>query len=251
MRPLAAFAAGLATASAGWIGGTYLAGRRAVNRDVERFAEHWSRRPAEHPADVLHYVALGDSAAQGVGASAVDKGYVSLIAQRLQIATGRPVAITNLSVSGAVSDDLVRDQLDTFRSLPFVPDIVTLDIGANDVLFPPYGIDSFTASMGVILEALPAGSFVADVPWMVVPGWAGQSQAMAERAAGMITDAGHHLVRLHEASRAQGYLTYARRTARDWFHPNDVGYGQWADAFWEAIDASGVLDELEDPDHDE
>lgn len=251
MKPIAAFAAGLATATVGWVGGTYLVGRHAVNKDVNRFREHWGQRPSEHPADVLHYVALGDSAAQGVGASAVDKGYVPLIARRLQTATGRPVAITNLSVSGAVSDDLARDQLDTFKALPFRPDIVTLDIGANDVLFTPYDLDTFSASMAVILEALPKGSFIADVPWMVFPGLAGQSQAMAERAATMITESGHHLVRLHEASRAQGYFSYPRRTSKDWFHPNDQGYEQWADAFWGAIDASGVLDEIEDPLHDE
>lgn len=238
-------AAGAAAATTVAVAGTaFLRGRHRINGHVDAYARHWSDRPTEHPEDVLHYVALGDSAAQGVGASSVHNGYVAIVARRLQEATGRPVAITNLSVSGAVSDDVVRDQLDTFRALPFVPDIVTLDIGANDVVFPPYGVDSFASSLTTILETLPEGSFVADVPWMIFAGWAKQSEAMTVRAQELIAAKGHRLVQLHQESRSRSLLTYPRRTAQDWFHPNDVGYQQWADAFWASISSSGVLEEL-------
>lgn len=239
--PVAA-GAGLATAV-----GAFLVGRRLIETHVSEYATHWGQRPDRHPEGVLHYVALGDSAAQGVGASHVGAGYVPLVAARLAEATGRQVAITNLSVSGAVSDDVVTHQLPQLADLPFTPDILTMDIGANDVVLPGHDTETFARSMRVILEALPTGSFVADVPWFMIPGMDGQSRAMAARAASLIAGAGHHVVAIHEASRAVGRLSYLRYTSRDLFHPNDKGYASWADAFWEAIVDSGRLPELQGP----
>lgn len=237
----------VALAGAAVVAGSYLQGRRTVTRHVGDYADHWGRRADEHPDDVLHYVALGDSAAQGVGASVVDRGYVPTIAQRLSEVTGRPVTITNLSVSGAVSDDVIAHQLGQLAALPFIPDIVTLDIGANDVLFKRDAVSSYPENLVTILEALPPASFVGDVPWMVVPGWAGRSAVMARRATELIHEHGHHLVRLYRASRSQGIWRFHLNSARDWFHPNDRGYANWADAFWDSIQASGVLDDLRRP----
>ncbi|MEO7587078.1 MAG: SGNH/GDSL hydrolase family protein [Arachnia sp.] len=235
----AAAGAGLAVAL-----GSYLVGRRVIDTNVSDYAAHWGTRPDSFPDGVLHYVALGDSAAQGVGASRVGASYVSIVAARLAEATGRDVAVTNLSVSGAVSDDVVAKQLPQLGDLPFTPDIVTMDIGANDVVFPGHDTSTFTRSMRVIVEALPAGSFVADVPWFMIPGLDKQSRHMAEAAAALVADSGHHLVAIHEASRAVGRFGYFGYTAKDLFHPNDRGYASWAGAFWDAIAASGRLEEL-------
>ena len=231
--------AGLVTAV-----GSYLLGRRVIDTHVSDYANHWSIKPTAFPDGVLHYVALGDSAAQGVGASRVESSYVSLVAARLAAATGREVAVTNMSVSGAVSDDVVALQLPQLANLPFTPDIVTMDIGANDVVFPGHDVKTFTRSMRIILPALPAGSFVADVPWFMVPGMDGRSRRMAASAVELVNEFGHHPVAIHEASRAVGRLRYLRFTAEDLFHPNDRGYASWADTFWEAIVASGKLDDL-------
>ena len=226
------------------VGLAYAAGKVHVNNHVPRYAEHWNNRVDDHPHDVLHYVALGDSAAQGVGASTVSKGYVPLVADRLNRATGRPVAITNLSVSGAVSDDVVRDQLDVLAQLPFTPDVVTVAIGGNDVVFPKYTVESFSASMVTILESIPDGSFVGDVPWFTIPGMNQQSVLMSARARALIAEHGHRLVPIHQASRDLGYAKYYRNVARDLFHPNDKGYSKWADLFWQQIVESGTLDRL-------
>ncbi len=234
--------AGLAAAA-----GSYLVGRREINAHVADYAEHWSIRPSDFPEGVLHYVALGDSAAQGVGASRVEASYVSLVAERLAEETGREVAVTNMSVSGAVSDDVVTHQLPQLSALPFTPDIVTMDIGANDVVYPGHDVETFTRSMRTILPTLPAGSFVADVPWFMIPGMDGESRRMAASAVELVDEFGHHLVAIHETSRAVGRLKYLRFTSRDLFHPNDRGYASWAEAFWEVIVASGKLQELAHP----
>lgn len=234
-----------ATVLAGIAGGvTYAIGRAGVVRAVTPYSEHWRALNGVTAADELVLVALGDSAAQGVGASVIDHGYVPVLARRLAHHTGREVRVINLSVSGAVSDDVVTDQLPLLHALDVEPDLVTLDIGGNDVVFPGHDPATFAASMNTILADLPAGSFVADVPWIPLPGMRRTSIRMAHAAAELIAQHSHHHVRLHELTRGFGVVGYRRYLAADWFHPNDAGYLGWADAFWQSIRASGRLDEL-------
>ncbi|MFT3888152.1 MAG: SGNH/GDSL hydrolase family protein [Arachnia sp.] len=244
------FVAGAAAAAVGAVGIAYLRGARLIARNVDDYRTHWGSGRGEHDGDVLHYVVLGDSAAQGVGATHVGASYVSLIADRLREATGRPVAITNLSVSGAVSGDVVVDQLPVLRELQFTPDLVTVDIGGNDVVFSATNtVDSFAESFEEILRALPKGSFVGDIPWFTVPTLGRRARKMSERARELVPAYGHHLVPLYEATRDLGFLHFHRHTAGDWFHPNDKGYRAWADLYWSAIVASGRVAELMPP-HD-
>ena len=248
---VAAGAAGSALAIAGV---KYIQGQRQISRDVDAFREHWAEPRAQHPDDgvgrehpegVVHYVALGDSAAQGVGASHVGASYVALLGRRISLATGRSVAITNLSVSGAISGDVVAGQLPALAELGFEPDIVTLDIGGNDVVFAIGNtVESFAASFDKILAGLPAGSFVGDVPWFVIPGLEQRSRAMASRAVELIERHGHYKVPIYDAMRQEGRLLYYPKTAADWFHPNDKGHQEWADLFWRQIEASGRIAEL-------
>lgn len=241
------FGVGAAAASAGIAAYRYVMGHRQINRHVEAYRTHWNNQERPASEGVLHYVALGDSAAQGVGASHVGASYVSILGSRLKLATGRNVAITNLSVSGAVSGDVVANQLPILAELDFEPDIVTLDIGGNDVVFTASNsVESFSDSFEAILGVLPPGSFVGDVPWFTIPGLTRRSKAMAERAVELIGRYGHHLVPLHEAARQLGYLRFHTNTAADWFHPNDKGYQAWADLFWDEMLASGRVDALRD-----
>lgn len=76
-----------------------------LRRSVGRYAAFWRNRQRAQEADGagdaqggLLYVALGDSAAQGIGASRPDRGYVGLLAAALEQAGGRPVQLVNLSV---------------------------------------------------------------------------------------------------------------------------------------------------------
>ena len=233
--------AGLAAAAA------YARGRAVVSRHAVDYASHWRDLVTDVPEDAIHYVALGDSAAQGVGASRVDASYVALLAARIAEATGRQVAVTNLSVSMATSRDVVRYQLPRLAELGRAPDILTLDIGGNDVVLPGNSLESFEKHFADILAGLPTGSFVADVPWFTLPLYARQSERFNDAVTDLIPLHGHHRVRLHEASRGLGPLRYHTNTAGDRFHPNDAGYLAWADMFWEAIESSGQLERLSFP----
>ena len=79
----------------------------------------------------LTYLALGDSAAQGIGATSPMRGYVGLLAKRLEAATGKKVRVINLSTTGAKINDVIQDQIPKINTIK--ADFVTLEIGANDV----------------------------------------------------------------------------------------------------------------------
>lgn len=244
-RFLAGAAVGAAVAGLASAGYQYAKGHRLINRHVEAYRQHWEEAGANHSDGVLHYVALGDSAAQGVGATHVGASYVALLGDRLAEATGRDVAITNLSVSGAVTGDVVTRQLPLLAELGFTPDLVTLDIGGNDVVFAAENtVESFSESFEAIVAALPPGSFVGDVPWFLIPGLSRRSRAMTDRATELISRYGHHLVPIYQTMRETGYLRFYTNTAQDWFHPNDKGYLAWTDLFWDEIVRSGKLKEL-------
>ena len=108
----------------------------------------------------LLYVALGDSAAQGVGASQPGRSYVGLIAQHLRQRTGCSVRVVNLSISGARLREVIALQLAPLRRLS--PDIVTVAVGANDM--PTFERERFTRELAEVFGSLPAGSIVAEVP---------------------------------------------------------------------------------------
>lgn len=239
LRVLAASSVAVTAGLASW-----LVGRARVEKHVGAYARYWTDLPRQAGDDAIVVVALGHSTVQGVGASVVDNGYLPILLRRLAKATGRDVHVINLSVSGSVSGDVVEHQLPALAALPVTPDLVLLDIGANDVVFPGHSLESFTASMRQILPALPPGSFVADVPWIAILHWGGPSRRFAQRSRELAAEYGHHVVGLHDASRTLGLLAYRRYISSDLFHPNDRGYAGFADAFWVQLEASGKVEQL-------
>lgn len=201
-------------------------------RDVGRHADYWAE-PRGQTGGLL-YVALGDSAAQGIGASAPERGYVGLLAERLRERTGRPVEVVNLSSSGARIGDVLDTQLPALAALGRVPDVLTVGIGGNDVR--AYDREDFAAETARLTAALPEGAYVADAPYFMHGRW----EDDAAQAAGVLTTAaradGLRPVALHAAQRAQGWTAMFTQFAADWFHPNDRGHRVWADAFWAVIE---------------
>jgi len=200
-----------------------------VRRGVDRTRRYWST-PQGEPGGLL-YVALGDSTAQGVGASRPERGYVGLLAQQLRNRTGEAVQVVNLSSSGARVDDVLTCQLPRLAALR--PDLVTVGIGGNDLL--TYDPAAYVQQMAALTAALPAGTVVADAPYLMHGHW----ERDARRAADLLTRSaeGHGLivVPLHDALRKEGWSAMATQFAADFFHPNDRGHRVWAKAFWGGI----------------
>lgn len=198
-------------------------------RGVVAARRYWEQ-PKGTPGGLL-YVALGDSAAQGVGASRPDRGYVSLLAERLACTTGQPVQVVNLSKSGATIDDLIREQLPLLQGLS--PDMVTVDIGGNDMFRADAG--AFDACAATLINALPTQTVIADVPYFMHGHWERDAQRAADTISRLAAARGLTVAPLHEALRREGWAAMTSEFAADWFHPNDHGYRIWANTFWAVI----------------
>jgi len=80
----------------------------------------------------ITYVALGDSLTAGVGATYQEDSYPYRVAKLLVQENSALVTIVNLGKPGAVSADVLNQQLP--QALSLHPDVVTLAIGINDML---------------------------------------------------------------------------------------------------------------------
>lgn len=210
----------------------FVAANAATLNDTLPVHSKWWRERAAAGGD-LRYVAIGDSAAQGIGATRPDRSYVGLIAEHAASVTGREVHAVNLSVSGATTALAVRDQLPRFRKLE--ADLVTVSIGANDIaLWDPARFDR---NIRTIFAALPEHAIVADLPCFYLP----RNERKVAEANRMLRaaarDFGLRVVPLHEHTRRQGLRGILTEFARDMFHPNDAGYRVWAGAFRPAVTA--------------
>jgi lysophospholipase L1-like esterase len=210
-----------------------------VKRSVAVNAQYWSE-PRGEPGGLL-YVALGDSAAQGIGASSPSNGYVALLAERLAAATGEPVQVVNLSSSGARIRDVLDTQLPALAALGRTPDVVTVAVGGNDIR--AYDRTTFEAEADRLTRALPPGTYVADAPYFMHGHW----ERDADQAAGLLrssaAERGLQPVALHDALKQQGWQAMLTQFAADWFHPNDRGHRVWADAFWARMRPDAVRSE--------
>lgn len=179
----------------------------------------------------ITYLALGDSAAQGIGASSPMRGYVGLVAKRLEAKTGKKVRIVNLSVTGAKLSDYLRDQAPQIKN--YSPDFVTIEIGANDI--KAYNEQVFRDEFKQVLATLPEGTYVSNLPLFN----SRRSSTKPAKAASVVieqeisSNGRMVLVDLQkQTTEHQSIFGFAP----DLFHPNNLSYKTWADAFWYQID---------------
>lgn len=195
---------------------------------VSRYKSFWVDKSKEKGE--ITYLALGDSAAQGIGASSPMRGYVGLVAKRVEDKTGKRVRIVNLSVTGAKMDDYLKAQAPEIKK--YKADIITIEIGANDVA--DYDAKSFRANFKKVMATLPEGTFVSNMPlFNSRPG----STENAKDASKIVEE---------ELKSRQDliFVDLQKQTednqsifgfAPDLFHPNNLSYKNWADAFWTKI----------------
>jgi acyl-CoA thioesterase-1 len=193
----------------------------------------WWRDHAKVRGELL-YVALGDSAAQGIGASRPDHSYVGVLARLIRDTTARTVRVVNLSVSGATVDLAVQDQLPKLAK--YRPDVMTVAIGANDIV--KWDPVAFERGLRRIFAAVPSHALVADLPFFYFPHNERKVAVANEILRRLAAEHGLTVVRLHRETRLRGFRRMFTHFANDMFHPNDHGYRVWADAFRPALIAS-------------
>ncbi len=193
---------------------------RRSYQEVEDYAVAW----AEHNARTRTgqgplWVVLGDSAAQGVGASSYDRGWVGLVHQ--QVLTDH--RLLNLSQSGARTRDVVDLQWPEARAASTA--LVTVVVGGNDAVHTP--LAAWLRDIDDLTAALPPGAVVATVSRGL---FEGKTRRANDR---LRTRAAERGLRVADIWAVTG-PPYRGRYA-DGFHPNDRGYVPWADAVAAAL----------------
>lgn len=198
---------------------------------VSTYKNFWVRK-AKEPGEIT-YLALGDSAAQGIGATSPSRGYVGLVGARLQKLTNKSVRIINLSVSGAKMDDYLKDQATHINTIK--ADLVTIEIGANDVA--TFDSDKYRSDFKKVLSTLPEGAYIANMPLF---NSRPSSSKKAKQASLIIQEELRAFPNLNfvnlEKQTADNQSIFG--FAPDLFHPNNLSYKNWADAFWVKIQSS-------------
>jgi lysophospholipase L1-like esterase len=175
------------------------------------------------------WVALGDSTAQGLGASAYDRGYVGQLRERLDARDDHGWRVINLSRTGSRLRDVVAEQLPALTPLVEEAELVTCAAGANDLLslwFRPV-----PDALRALMSGLPPGAVMATLP-----------QGLGRRRACRLND----IIREEAPPRGLRIADVWAHTGPPWrgkfaaddFHPNELGYRDWCDAFAEAVGVS-------------
>lgn len=200
-------------------------GVRAVRAQISPYAEAWhSANIAALERSEPLWLVLGDSTAQGIGASAYDCGWVGQL-RRLMAADGREWRVVNLSQSGGRVRDVLGDQFALAHRLGLEPALVTVAVGANDLR--PSRRDGLAPGLEKLAAVLPSGTVLATIP--------GRPKTVAPFNELVREWSSRHDLRVAETG---GAITppWRGKLASDWFHPNDVGYAMWARAFADALD---------------
>ncbi|GAC1609654.1 MAG: hypothetical protein NVS3B26_12120 [Mycobacteriales bacterium] len=189
---------------------------------VERYAEDWRKaNDAALAGTGPLWVVLGDSAAQGVGASSHHNGWVGLVHRRL----GPHWRVVNLSASGARTRHVIDEQWPAGRDLG--ADLITAVVGGNDALHTRE--HRWLRDVDDLVAAMPAGAVVSTTA-------RGVFERKTRRVNAHLRDAAQHKGLLVADIWAHTGPPYKGLYA-DGLHPNDAGYRQWADAVWVALEA--------------
>jgi acyl-CoA thioesterase I len=213
--------------------GRWADGVTAMREDCAAFARHWQA----HNGRVLAsggplWVVLGDSTAQGLGASSPEGGYVGQVLAELRRLTGLPWRVLNLSVSGALTRDVLGAQLPL---MPADADLVTCGIGVNDILYTSPA--KLFADLRALIAAVPDRTVLLDLP---LP--AGCWGLLGRASVPYVTRINRTI---HRAAAARGLPVaevsahfqppWPGKFASDYFHPSQDGYRDWARALLSAL----------------
>ena len=236
--------------------GRWANGVTAMREDCAAFARHWqahndqvlaemglrgglggSSPPVPAQLDGPLWVVLGDSTAQGLGASSPDGGYVGQVLAELRRQTGLPWQVLNLSASGALTRDVLGAQLPL---MPARADLVTCGIGVNDILYTS-PVKLF-ADLRALIAAVPDRTVLLDLP-LPAGCWGLLGRASVPYVARINRT-------IHQAAAARGLPVaevsahfqppWPGKFASDCFHPSQAGHRDWARALLATFDRVDV-----------
>ena len=181
------------------------------------------------------YLALGDSFTIGTGATP-DRSFPARLARAWREA-GQDVELENPAVNGYTTDDLILEELPLVG--PFRPTLVTLLIGANDIVQGSRE-DRYRAQLARIHGAIRSAAPAARVVALPQPDW---SRSPAAAGFGDLAVIARTIERFNAAAREEAERAGAGWTdlfplmrqqaekgmfAPDGLHPSADAYAEWA-----------------------
>lgn len=190
------------------------------------------------------YVAVGDSTGAGVGAR--EGGYPARLLKRIQQERAN-AKLVNLCISGATTDDLLREQLRP--AIAARPTLITIGIGIND-LGHQVTADRFArnfeeivkrlkteTSAAIVVSNLPDISFAPVIPAYMRAETRSLINVFNQRISGVIERYKVSLVDAYAETHAI-IPDHPEFFSDDGFHPSDAGYEYWAKTMWPAVKAA-------------
>lgn len=167
------------------------------------------------------YVALGDSAAQGVGCVDVRDSYVALLASYLRRATRRRVILLNFSISGAIASTVTNSELPRLLTLGIKPDLITLDIGGNDTFCDEheFSVEDFSNNIAILCKYLPSPTLIAEVPAITPLPKDKRAVELNDALKAQVSNSVHKIVPIRKLGEVPFWKVLSIR-AEDGFHPN-------------------------------
>jgi lysophospholipase L1-like esterase len=194
----------------------------------------------------ITYIAAGDSTAVGQGASNVTMSYPYKVAEYLA-SEGATVHYSNVAVGGAKTQDVIAKQL--AEIIAANPDIITISIGANDMTHFRTNasiLKNDTTIINTLLEKTKAQIYITNIPNFyaasILPGWYRQilefKIELLNPELRELTEARVHIVDIHDFGWSH-YPDLSKTISSDHFHPNDIGYQNWTNAFTTTMKENG------------
>lgn len=194
----------------------------------------------------MRYLALGDSYTICTGASSPAQRWPTLLAGRLEQATGGDVAVTNLGVDGNTTSQLIDHQLPHLEDASW--DLISVLIGVND-FFQGYDEPHYRSRLERIYDAVACATgarvlavSIPDYSYTPVGRASGDPQTISNGLCGFNATAraaaaerGFTWADIFELSRSR--VGEAGWIALDGLHPGDVQYRAWADHVWSVLRA--------------
>ncbi len=184
------------------------------------------------------YIALGDSTAEGMGASKPERSYANIVYASLK-ERYRSTKYCNFARSGAILADVVENQLP--KALEVSPDLITISVGANDIIRRTKSDDyerllrkllqtlQRETDATVVISTIPDLSLTPSVPKLLRT----YSRYMANKLNDIILrtaeDTNTVVVDVFNDSRAV-LKEFPEAVASDGWHPSDFGYALWANS---------------------
>lgn len=184
----------------------------------------------------LRYLALGDSFTCGTGGPP-ELSFPSQLKRALS-KKGLDVRVENVAVNGYSTNEVIAEELEALER--FKPDVVTLAIGANDIVRHD-DLDAYRANLKKIFKAITDAK-VKRVYVLPQPDWSQSpvSEAFGDRDAIRARIETFNAILSEEAKRAGAtyldlfpqFVEQAKKglIAPDGLHPNARAYAAWAEA---------------------